>query len=93
MADADGVQAWRPLRWRAVQWSNITNISRREVSYRGTDRYINIHTAGGHSFVLPAPIDSTNGHDPRFEEIFAVITNRWTAATGRTPASNKLGGE
>ena len=49
-----GIRAWRPLRWHACPWSEVTDITCRAVQGRGSDvSYVLIHRANGRAFKCP----------------------------------------
>jgi hypothetical protein len=83
--DSAGVRTWRPLRRRTCAWHEIEAITVREEGGGGggLDFKIEIHKTNGRSFKLPAPMDSSNGRDPHFNDKAQQIRNRWATATGR----------
>lgn len=75
----------RRLIWtRRCEWSKVRDITVQRVSLssrtppgRGKIRAVRVHTTGGHSFLLGAPIDGGFKRDPDFDASLARIQAYW----------------
>jgi len=81
---ADGIKTWQPLRRRSCRWEEVSDITCRSVTGRGSNAsYVVIHRARGRSFKLAAPAASPSTGYKLFDEQLAMIRGHWDAAAWR----------
>lgn len=73
-----GICAWWLVYRRSCRWAAVVDIDlKTKSSARGTSVFVRVHKENGGRFLLPAPMDSSNGRYPCFENRVEEIRKYW----------------